>query len=122
MDKLKFKNFTWPRNPESYKTHYTRDLVYNEVSEGYFQLKGLGDLQRVITGSGVFTGENAFTDFKQLESLCYQTEAGWLIHPVWGKIAAFFVELEMIQEPRENYVAYSFKFLEATISGSEPAE
>lgn len=121
MDKLKFKNFIWPRNPETYKTHYTRDLVYNEVSEGYFQLKSLGDLKRVITGNGVFSGETAFEDFKRLEALCAETSAGWLIHPVWGKTAAFLVELEMIQEPRENYVAYSFQFLEATI-GTMPEE
>ena len=118
MEKLKFKDFTWPRNPEHYKVHYDHELVYEEVAEDVLELKGLSEVRRTVTGSGVLTGETAYSDFKKLEALCSQKNAGSLIHPVWGTINAFFMELDMTQEPRENYVAYSFKFLEVTANGA----
>lgn len=118
MDKLKFKNFVWPRNPEHYKVHYDHELVYEEVTVDVLELKGLSEVRRTVTGSGVFSGDTAYSDFKKLETLCSQKDAGSLIHPVWGTINAFFMELDMTQEPRENYVAYSFKFLELTASGA----
>lgn len=118
MDKLKFKDFVWPRNPEHYKVHYDHEFVYEEVSEGVLELKGLSEVRRTVTGSGAFSGATAYSDFKKLEALCAQKNAGSLIHPVWGSISAFLMELDMTQEPRENYVAYSFKFLEVTASGA----
>ncbi len=118
MEKLKFKDFTWPRNPEHYKVHYDHELVYEEVETDVFKLKGLSEVRRTVTGSGAFSGASAYSDFKKLEALCAQKNSGSLQHPVWGTITAFFMELDMTQEPRENYVAYSFKFLEVTASGA----
>lgn len=116
MGKLKFKGFTWPRNPEVYQVSWTREPVYDEISG---ELTGMGNLKRVITGNGVFTGGSAFADFKRLEALCGEKTAGWLVHPVWGNTAVFLEELEMTQEPRENYVRYSFRFL-GTADGTLP--
>ena len=35
-----------------------------------------------------------------------------LFHPVWMTTNAYFTELKLMQEPTENYVAYSFAFRE----------
>ena len=118
MEKLKFKDFVWPRNPEVYKVRYDHEFVYQEVAEDVLELKGLSEVRRTVTGSGVFTGGSAYSDFKKLEALCAQKNAGALIHPVWGTVTAFFKELELNQDSRENYVAYSFKFLELTSEGT----
>ena len=37
-----------------------------------------------------------------------------LIHPVWQAANAYFVKLELSQEPTADYVAYSFEFWEDT--------
>ena len=39
-----------------------------------------------------------------------------LVHPVWMTTTAWFAALELRQEPRRDYVAYSFEFWE-TVEG-----
>lgn len=118
MEKLRFRDFVWPRDPEIYKVHYDHELVYEEVAEDVLELKGLSEVRRTVTGSGVFSGETAYSDFKRLAALCSHKNAGTLVHPVWGQLNAFFMELELTQEPKKDLVAYSFKFLELTSEGS----
>lgn len=36
-----------------------------------------------------------------------------LVHPVWQTASAYFTELTLTQEPRDDYVAYRFTFCEA---------
>lgn len=117
MDHLVYKGFTFPRNPSIYRQSYTRKPLFAEDETGRTVFIGLGGLKHIITGSGVFSGETAYEDFSQLAALCNQVLAGPLVHPVWGTVSAFLTELEMEQESRENYVAYSFTFQVADGNG-----
>ena len=120
MDKLKFKTFIWPENPERYRVESKREPVYSKTEDGTRTFDGLGPRKRVVTGSGCFAGSDAYTNFKALEALTADVTAGALVHPVWGTVTAFFTGLVLEQEPRENYVAYSFTFREADSSGAIP--
>jgi hypothetical protein len=120
MDKLIFKGFTWPQNPEYFRQKFVREPNYVKVEDGEPVFSGMGPLKRTITGSGAFMGENAYTEFKKLIALCDAKEAGILKHPVWGDVNAYLLELEMAQEPRADYVAYSFTFREADTDGAIP--
>ena len=120
MDKLTYKDFVWPRNPEKYRQQYLRKPTYGEDEEGNTVFQGLGALKHTITGSGAFTGTDAWASFQQLADLCGDPLAGDLTHPVWGTVSAFLTELQMDQEPRENYVAYSFTFQAADENGDIP--
>lgn len=120
MDKLRYKTFTWPENPERYRVESKREPVYSKNEDGSVAFDGLGPRKRVVTGSGCFAGSGAYTNFKALEAMTAQTDAGELEHPVWGTMTAFFTELVMEQEPRADYVAYSFTFREADSSGAIP--
>ena len=42
----------------------------------------------------------------------YEETPGVLVHPVWVATTAWFVGLEVEQEPRSDYVRYSFTFWE----------
>lgn len=110
MDKLSFKSFVWPRNPEYYRQEFSREPEYMEDADGSSKLVGVGPLRLVISGSGTFTGDTAHEDFRALAELCGSDEAGKLIHPIWGETTAYLAKLEMSQEPRADYVAYSFTF------------
>ena len=68
MDKMRFKSFVWPVNPERYGEETRREPQY-ETSYGIAQYQGLGKLKRVITGSGAFSGEQAYAEFSQLAAL-----------------------------------------------------
>lgn len=112
MDKIMFKQVVWPQNPESYTVSYDRETAYSQEGEEGEALERRDVFRRTITGSGVLSGESAFEQFEDLERLCADPEAGWLVHPLHDRVFAVLVKLEMTQEPRENFIAYSFKFLE----------
>lgn len=120
MDKMTFKDFTWPENPQIYREESRRDPQYETNDLGQTSFLGLGGLRKSITGSGVFSGAGAYTSYKALAALMNETTAGTLTHPVWDDCQAFLVKLELQQEPRIDYVAYSFEFLAADSSGAIP--
>ena len=120
MDKLIFKTFTWPINPEVYQEDYVRDPIYAKTDDGSSVFSGMGPMKRVITGSGAFFGAEASENFSELSALFESDDMGLLTHPVWGKRAVYFTKLQMTQSPKSNYVAYSFEFAEADEEGSIP--
>ena len=57
-------------------------------------------------------GEGAYDEFKKLATVFYNEGPGILVHPVWQTANAYFVELSLSQEPRADYVKYTFTFWE----------
>ncbi len=120
MNKIMFKGVSWPRNPETYRHSYLCEPVYQKNSAGNTVFVGMGPQKLKITGNGVFSGNNAYADFQVLLGMFRQTGAGALYHPVLGTVQAFFTELELTQEPRENYIAYRFTFEGTDDTGGIP--
>lgn len=119
MDSLSYKTFVWPRNPHTYKEEYIRTPNFKTV-EGESVFAGMGQMQRIITGSGVFFGENAYEAFRALAALFADGEPGNLEHPLWGIRYCCFTGLELTQEPKENWVSYKFEFTGALTNGTVP--
>lgn len=119
MDSLSYKTFVWPQNPHTYKEELAREAQYR-TQDGEAVYEGMGEVKRVITGSGAFYGEGAFDQFKKLAKLFESKTPGNLEHPVWGIRYCYFTGLEMTQEPREDYVSYRFTFTGALANGIVP--
>ena len=119
MNHLSYKSFVWPHNPHTYKEEYTREPQYVTQS-GVTTFSDMGDMKRIITGSGAFFGEDAFTYFKELALLFEEKTPGNLEHPIWGIRYCYFTGLELTQEPKENYVSYKFTFTCAQSNGVVP--
>ena len=66
-----------------------------------------------MRGEGEFFGPDAYAQFRELTEVFRSAGAGELRHPVWRCSRAVFTRLELAQEPREDYVAYSFEFCDA---------
>ena len=81
-------------------------------------MQSLGQTRRVLKGEGEFVGEGAYNTFRALGSLFYEETPGTLVHPLWMTTTAWFAGLELRQEPRRDYVAYSFEFWEVLSDGS----
>lgn len=109
---MQFKHYTWPHNPRIYIIEFQRKMVAHKVPFGRYCLQNLGMAQRVMKGEGEFAGEGAYEEFKKLASVFYEETAGILLHPLWQSAKAYFAELSLKQEPRENYVYYTFVFWE----------
>ncbi len=119
MEKLCYKTFVWPHNPHTYREVYIREPQYTTVDKvTYFD--GMGDMKRIITGKGAFFGTGAFEAFQQLALLFEDPTAGELEHPIWGIRYCYFTGLELTQEPKDDYVSYTFEFTGALVNGTVP--
>lgn len=107
MNKLQYKTFTWPNNPEVYLMDIRREPCYDPETKAF---TGLGPVCRTITGSGTFFGAGAYESFRKLSALLEQTTAGTLTHPVFGAVTVFFTRLELTQTPKADCAAYAFTF------------
>ena len=119
MDFLSFKTFVWPQNPTTYREVATRTPeYYTQDGETYY--RGMSELKRTISGSGVFYGEDAYEQYLKLQKLMNEISAGNLAHPIFGIRYCYFTLLEVTQEPKENYVSYRFEFTQALLNGEGP--
>ena len=119
MDFLSYKTFVWPQNPHTYREVTTRTPVYY-TQDGVAYFQGMSGLKRIISGSGVFYGEDAYDQYKKLQKLSEDVSAGNLEHPIFGLRYCYLTLLEVTQEPKENYVSYRFEFTQALLNGEIP--
>lgn len=110
---MQYKSFVWPNNPETYTLTMERRTAVQKFPLGGFAVQDLGETCMVLRGEGVFFGKNAMRDFERLEQVFRQDGAGVLLHPAWRGGAALFTQLELTQEPREDYAAYRFAFCQS---------
>ena len=113
LSPMRYKDFVWPHNPRTYVIEYERVMAVNKVPYGRYQLQDLGPTRRILRGEGEFVGEDAYRTFQSLATVFYQEGPGLLVHPVWQCSNAYFVELSLAQEPRADYVRYTFAFWES---------
>ena len=109
---MRFKDYTWPHNPEVCAVERRRRLAVHPVPFGRCVIQDLGSTYRVLRGEGEFAGEGAYEEFCRLAEVFHQSGAGLLVHPVWRAERAWFASLTVEEEPLPNYVRYSFEFWE----------
>lgn len=112
LSPMRYKDYVWPHNPKVYTIDYERQVAVDKVPFGQYRLQDLGRTRRVMRGEGEFVGKDAYAQFGKLANVFYKEGAGPLIHPLWQAANAHFVELKLKQEPRPDYVSYSFAFWE----------
>lgn len=120
MDRIKLGFFTFMENPEEFRVTAIRVPEYTVDDLNNYSYTGLGPLCRIITGSGVFRGDDAYEDFNTLQVLMATGRQADLEHPIWGKMPCYITELEMLNESREKYIAYRFELREADDQGMIP--
>ena len=112
LSSMRFKDYVWPHNPRTYEIGYHRDVAEHRVPFGNYVLQGMGRRHRVLRGEGEFVGPGAYAEFKKLATVFYDPTPGILVHPLWDTAKAYFVALQLNQEPTEDYVSYRFEFWE----------
>lgn len=109
---MRYKEFTWPYNPETYQVEHRRQVAVHKVPFGGYVLQDLGAGCRVLEGEGTFAGKDAYATFRALEQVFDQPGPGMLVHPVWPASSAYFVTLQLTEEPLPDFVRYRFAFWE----------
>ena len=109
---MRYKNYTWPHNPEVYAVERRRRLAVHPVPFGTCVVQDLGRDYRVLQGEGVFAGPDAYEQFRRLAEVFEEGGTGLLVHPVWQTERAWFASLAVEEEPLPDYVRYRFEFWE----------
>ena len=109
---MRYKDYTWPHNPEVYTVERQKRLVVHPIPFGQCVIQDLGGMYRILRGEGVFAGEGAYEQFQQLTAVFQEGGAGLLVHPVWKTERAWFASLQVTEEPLPDYVRYRFEFWE----------
>ena len=110
---MKFRGFTWPNNPATFEVELRKTLHSYKLPFSGFSVQNLGVQNRVFKGEGEFVGPDAYDSFRRLAQVFSQSGSGWLEHPIWPPVKVHFAKLKLMQEPREEYVSYSFEFWES---------
>lgn len=121
MLRMRFGSFVWPNNPRTYTISCKRQTAVHKVPMRGFVVQDLGRTATVMKGEGEFFGADAYSTFLELLAVFQKGGRGTLVHPVWQTEGAYLTELELTQEPRDDYVAYRFTFCEAPGAAEEPA-
>lgn len=119
MMRMQYKSFIWPNNPGTYTLSCERQTAVQKIPMGGFVVQDLGKTCMVMRGEGEFFGPQALDHFQSLVRVFMQDGAGMLVHPAWHGGAAFFTNLQLTQEPREDYVSYRFEFCQNVAEENE---
>lgn len=111
MSAMQFRNFTWPNNPEKLQITFHRETEV-EPHNGLWTVNNIARMARTFTGEGVFYGPTAYIAFSALSALFYDNTPGILKLPNWSNANVLLTDLTVIEVPAENYLRYSFSFLE----------
>ena len=90
---MRYKDYVWPHNPETYTISFKRQVAVAKVPFGRYGMQDLGMSYRVMEGEGVFAGKGAYDEFKKLASVFYQGGPGLLIDTLWGIANTYGVTL-----------------------------
>lgn len=110
--KIRFKGFEWEHNPE------TLSVINEDNINEYKLLSGISvtvknsSKCRVVKGKGKLAGYDCLDKFNELLKLRSDSESGILTLPRQKPFYAFFKKLELLCEPCEDVITYSFEFVE----------
>lgn len=111
MAAMQFRTFVWPNNPEKLKITFHQETEV-EPHNGQWTVNNIARMARVFSGEGVFYGPNAYTSFSALAQMFYAGVSGTLTLPNFSSANALLTDLSVTQEPAENFLRYTFSFLE----------
>lgn len=121
LNKIKYKNFTFPNNPET--TSFKCDRAYIKHKYPNFagnELEDFGVNAIVVTGSGYFFGANAYKNFERLYKEFEKNGVGDFRHPIYTKVTrGLMVSLESTVDPEVNAIKYSFELVADTVPNAK---
>ena len=112
LSAMRFKSFVWPHNPRDFRVVWQRRVTVLDAPGGRYFLQEIGKTCRTFQGVGEFCGPDAYKQLKQLARVFREDGPGLLVHPLWESRMVYFTRLELTQEPRQDYVAYTMSFIE----------
>ena len=85
LSPMRYKDFVWPHNPQTYTIEYRRAMGNQKVPYGRYHLEDMGLTRRVMKGEGIYqgvkppAGVTACRDWKELLEGIQKGYGGWCI-------------------------------------------
>ncbi len=116
MRSISYKGYTFPYNPETTGFKCDRTYIKHKYpSQAGNELEDFGINAIVITGSGVFFGDNYKTEFKNLYKEFKKKGVGKVSHPIYTQIKrGLMVSLNSTIEPERHVIHYDFEIIADT--------
>lgn len=115
---MRFKGYTLHHNPESLKITETKDVKEFNIPYTENIIQNLGKKARVVMGEGILYGNKCLSQYKELVNLYSSPGSGALSLPGFSSFMACFTSLSVISQPKDNFLKYSFTFVEDIEAGS----
>lgn len=110
--KIRYKGFEWEHNPETLSVIKEENLSENKLPFGNSFVRKNSSKCRVVKGKGKLVGYDCLNQFNALLKLQREGGSGILSLPQIKPFYAYFKKLELLCEPTQDMVTYSFEFLE----------
>ena len=116
LAKIKYKSFTFPINPETTSMKCDRSYIKHKYPElAGNELEDFGVNACIISGTGVFIGNNAYSNAKKLYDEYKKNGVGTVKHPIYSWITrGLMTNLEFTNEPEVNVIHYTFEIVADT--------
>ena len=73
---MRYKNYTWPHNPETFVVEYRRQMAAHKIPLGGCVLQDLGVNCRILRGEGEFAGPGAYEELRRWRRCFRNRERG----------------------------------------------
>lgn len=109
---MRFCGYTWKYNPHTIKILSKKEIKENKIPFSDSVIQNFGRIARVIKGEGCIFGSDCFARYDELWRIYSSNKRGILSVPDFAVMEAEFVSLEIIGEPTDKLIKYSFVFTE----------
>lgn len=110
--KMSYKGFGFDVNPASLEISLSKSISTRGIPFSFSKSQEINIQPTKIKGSGKFIGENARQKAYQLERVFKSKGSSYLFVPDASPMKAFFSELNISYDSKDNSVSYSFEFIE----------
>lgn len=110
---MRFMGYTLHHNPHTLQVISNANISQYCIPDFTELTESIGSKATVVKGEGVFYGENAFEQFAELKQLAKARKADVLSVSGINPFYAYLSELKLKCTPVDDYVEYSFTFIES---------
>lgn len=112
VSKIRYKGYSWQHNPKTLHIENQHNYIETEIPFSKSYVEKSTEKPRVVKGTGQLYGEDCIDQYNHLVNLRNLNGSGILSLPDIKPFYAYFKSIELICEPTDKCVSYSFVFVE----------
>lgn len=111
---MRYKGFEWHHNPKKLSIKNNRKTLTLSYPYSCEETSEMFKQRCVIFGEGELYGENCIGQFNDLNRVFSKGGPGVLSIGGMPSVQAYFTRLELLCEPKESIISYSFEFVQCS--------